>query len=344
MKWPFGKKTEDRSAISFSGNASTDAVSVLEAQAAGSSITAAVAAVEVAAGYWQRGFQTATASAMADVLTPSVLGYIGRNLCMVGQSVLEIDLDDSGLRLLTPDSYEITAVSYHPSDWRYNLKYNVADGECIIHERSADSVVNIRYAADHRRPGYGKGPLQFAGLTRDVLQVLEYAIKHAAIVPTGVLWPMEGGSEESISNTLSNWVKIRGGVMPTELRSGFAIGQDATNAYKPFLLGPNPSPALANLHDAAEKAILGACGVPTSTLGQSDGTLAREAFRQFLAVTLQPVAKVVAQELSIGLETQIDFNFGELAAADVASKARALNSLVQAGLTVEDAKAAVGLQ
>ena len=79
MRWPWGK-TEKRQQ---SGGAYSDAiVSLLQAQAGGASVgePGAIAALEVAAGLWARGFASAELDPVIAAVTPSVMASIGRSL------------------------------------------------------------------------------------------------------------------------------------------------------------------------------------------------------------------------------------------------------------------------
>ena len=77
------------------------------------------------------------------------------------------------------------------------------------------------------------------------------------------------------------------------------------------------------------------------------GTLllgARESYRQFLASTIQPLARLVVEELAVKLDTPtLALDFTELRAADIASRARAFKQLVDAGMDQAKAASVTGL-
>lgn len=341
--WPF--KTEHRaSSIAFTGDATHDIVTAFQQAASGRPI-GAVAAVEVAAGYWQRGFMSASVGGHVSLLTPFVMGQIGRSLLKSGQFVAEIELDsDMQVKLLLPESWEISG-SYRPASLQYKLFYNQADGTKVSRTMLADQVVDIKYAPHPTKAGYGVGPLQLANLTNDALAAIEQHALEKGREPHGIRLPIPSGTSEENANKFVKAVgKTKGGVYATsETTAGWSAGIDQPKDFKPESFGGDILPGFVAMHDAMEKAILGAAGVPTSLLGQSDGTLAREQYRQFLAVTLQPVAKEVARVLSESLAIEVELTFDELAAADIASKARAFGALVNAGMSVDDAKRTAGL-
>ena len=88
---------------------------------------------------------------------------------------------------------------------------------------------------------------------------------------------------------------------------------------------------------------MSALGIPALLWSGRDGAAMRESSRELLHTTLSPVGLILAEELSEKLEHPVTLDFYRLAATDVASRARALGSLVKAGVSLDDAKAAAGL-
>ena len=91
--------------------------------------------------------------------------------------------------------------------------------------------------------------------------------------------------------------------------------------------------------------ILSACGVPPSlAMPNSDGTAQREAWRRFLFSTISPVARIVAAELAVKLDTPaLRFAFDDLYASDLTGRARAYSSMVSAEMDKERAARLAGL-
>ena len=92
-------------------------------------------------------------------------------------------------------------------------------------------------------------------------------------------------------------------------------------------LGIHPPGPLVDLRSAAALDVLAAAGIPP-VLGaaQADATGLREGLRQLYHVTLQPVVRIVAAELSRVLEVDVTLDLSALAAADVQGRARAFRS------------------
>ena len=108
-------------------------------------------------------------------------------------------------------------------------------------------------------------------------------------------------------------------------------------------LGASPGAPLVSLRDGAALAILAACGVPVELVNGGDGTALREAWRRFLHSTVQPLAGVLAVELTRKLDVDVGLSFDGLFASDLSGRARAFQSLVGGGMDVGRAAALAGL-
>ena len=86
-----------------------------------------------------------------------------------------------------------------------------------------------------------------------------------------------------------------------------------------------------------------ACGVPLSLAIDSDGTGQRESYRRLLHSTVVPLAKIVSEELTDKLETDVSLSFDSLFAADLSGRARAFQSLVGGGMDPTKAAGLSGL-
>ena len=113
--------------------------------------------------------------------------------------------------------------------------------------------------------------------------------------------------------------------------------------WKSNRLGASPPDSLGKLRDSVKADIFGVYGIPSSIHGT--GGSARESYRQFLASTIQPLAKLVVEELADKLATPtLALDFKELRAADIAGRARAYGVLISAGMPAAEAAEATGLE
>ena len=86
-----------------------------------------------------------------------------------------------------------------------------------------------------------------------------------------------------------------------------------------------------------------ACGLSADLFLPGDGSGKRESYRQALFSVLLPLRRLVAAELSYKLGVDVRFDWAEMKATDIASRARALQSLVGSGMPLEKAMAISGL-
>ena len=115
---------------------------------------------------------------------------------------------------------------------------------------------------------------------------------------------------ESVSTGLEQSLRNLGGqvaLVPTMTQEwqGTGAGITSQHDWQPKLLGMNPPQAQVVLRSDVGMSILNARGVPSELVERGEGTGAREAWRRFLHGSVDPVAKLVAAELSEKLETDV---------------------------------------
>ena len=108
-------------------------------------------------------------------------------------------------------------------------------------------------------------------------------------------------------------------------------------------LGPEPPEALATVRRDTFEAVLAATGTPPSLFTDADGTAQREAFRRYLTLTVAPLGRLLAAELTAKLETPVSLDFASLYAHDLVGRASAFQRLVSSGLELQEALAISGL-
>ena len=176
--------------------------------------------------------------------------------------------------------------------------------------------------------------------------------------PRGALIPVPEGpqdvtdSEENTTelDVLTGKVAaLDGGLLMMEATTrgwgdeGAGTGQRAAD-LAPRRVGANPPASTVSLRSEAAVAVLAACGVPPSIIEGSDASGQREGLRRFLHGSVSPLGELVAVELRRKLERpDLALGFRRLYAADLQGRARAVQSLTNAGLKVEDARQVAGL-
>lgn len=89
--------------------------------------------------------------------------------------------------------------------------------------------------------------------------------------------------------------------------------------------------------------VLAAWGVPPGLFLEVDGTAQREFYRRFFSLTVEPLASMLAVELSAKLEAEIKLRFSGRFAADLAGRPRAFQSMVGSGMDLAKAAGWAGL-
>ena len=139
MKWPFFR-TEKRES-----NFTDVVVAAILAGAKGDIVTGLTAGVETAAGFWGRGFSSASIEPdgiVADALAPH-LGLIGRQLVTAGEIVFEIVVD-GGFSLRPAHTVSVFGGT-DPESWTYQLTL-AGPSESITRTLPAGRVLHLTYS------------------------------------------------------------------------------------------------------------------------------------------------------------------------------------------------------
>ena len=183
-------------------------------------------------------------------------------------------------------------------------------------------------ATQRVNPGAGIGPLQWASATGSLVGHVEAALRDEASGPRGSIVPLPEGAKAE-AGLKAGFAALRGGLALPQSTAGGAgdRAQSPQRDWRVERLGANPPSALIALRQAVEVSTLSACGVPPAlAIGVTDGTAMREAYRQFLHLTVKPLGRIVAATLTDVLDTPVSLTFDDLSAADVQSKGAVLAS------------------
>ena len=339
--WPFGKFEHRESA--------TDAiVSALISQAGGSSVppsVEALGAVEAASGLWSRAFASATVepqTAATIALTPSVMApAIGRGLAVRGEVVFEVEVN--GAVILTQAASWKVAGGTRPETWRYAVELPLPSGKVSKRTLPAESVLHLRYATRPSKPWAGISPLGMADETRALATWIERRLAEETSTATSYVLPLpEGGNVDKLKADIKSGRGRLHIVDTTSTGWGDGTASAPQRDWKSNRLGADPPDSLGKLRSDVKADIFGVFGIPSSIHGT--GGSARESYRQFLSSTIQPLARLVIEELADKLDTPtLALDFTELRAADIAGRARAYGVLINAGMPAAKAAAATGL-
>lgn len=347
---PFRRETRSGDG-SGSGSYNDAVVSWIVSQAQGNvlALPGATAAAEMASGIACRAFMLAdvegTTQLVKDALTSDVRGMIARSMCRHGQALFRIRVAGGRIMLDAADSVTVSG-SYDRDSWTYLVSLP-GPSETVSFNLSASQVLHCRYAADQGQPWRGVGPLQSASLAARLAAGLAGMLADESSGPRGYLLPIPktDGDADEVEGLKSDLSKLAGRLhlveSMAEMWDGTGKGPAGYDVKRIGAMIPAP---LIQLQELASKEILAAYGVSPALFGASDGTSAREAWRQCLHSFLMPLARGVEDELREKLDApELRLDFSALSASDISGRARAFGSMVQAGMDPGKAAALTGL-
>ena len=341
MRFPWQPKLETRS------GGYTDALLALlirEADGGSGADNKTTAAVEAASGQIGRAFAAAEvvtdSPTVAAALTPGFLEMVGREFIRSGDVVFYLDITD-GLTLIPATSHYVMGGPI-PSMWTYDLSCAGPTKTYDYHNVPAASVLHFRYGSTPAQSWLGAGPITIAALSGRLSAETIRALGDELAGPVGRLIgiPVDG-DDPTVASLKADITKANGRMAFMETgdwqneNGGVVTGE--THRF-----GAEPGAPLVSLIDAASREIWAACGLSPAIWGSGDAAATREAWRLALFATLMPLGKKAAAELTLKLGT-VDLEWMELKASDLQGRARSLQSMTNAGATLESAAMEAGL-
>ena len=327
-------------------------IQLIQAQASGASaLPGATAALEAASGFVGRAFASAdVTSTLAGALDPHTLSMIGRSLIRNGEylAVIRMGLTDNTPRLAPAATWNVLG-GENPASWVYRVTLAGPSQQSTL-ELPADGVVHIRYSSDPSVPARGVGPLQAARLAGRLSAEVSKALSDEFSGPRGQLLPLPNidGNDPAIASLKGDIRGLSGGLAFVESQSGgFGTDQTAGSSRQSGWDVKRVGAAVpAGSIEAARLAfaeVLAACGLSVALWTDSQGTAAREAYRQALHSVLAPLGRLASSELTAKMGTDVELDWSELRAGDISGRARAFQSLVGGGMSVSSAASLSGL-
>ena len=346
MKWPWSKPETRESSYTDS------LVANILSQASGEILAkpAATGALEASASIVARCFAAADVQGpdqFVAALGPSTLSMIGRALIRQGEILFAIEAANGSVSLLPAASWDVTGDAA-PASWAYRLTCSAPSNLVTLEPVPASGMVHIRLQADPEQPWRGVSPLASAALAGRLSAETAMALADEASGPRGQLLPTPvDGGDPTIAALKSDIRSLRGKLALVEsTSSGWAAdgaAQRPRGDWEARRIGAAPPAPLVALADLASREVFAACGIPLSVVTVAEGTGQREGFRRLLHSTIGPMARIVESELSTKFEADIRLGFDSLFAADLSGRARAFQSLVNAGMATDKAAALAGL-
>ena len=352
MRWPWQEKKEKRESVPF-----TDAiVATLAAQAGGTEAgdVSGHWALECAAGLYARAFAGATIEAderIKAAVGPRVRALIGRDLIRRGESLHLLSIQGGAVMLTPCGSWDVRGGPDRAS-WFYRVDTFGPSGNTTNFVPGA-SVVHAQFSHDASRPWHGVSPLGYARQTGALAANLELRLTEetGASVGSFIPIPQDGGPDDDPDHDPQAALKadIRAGkgrhLLVETTSAGFGEGRQAAPArdWVANRFGGNPPATLRDLRGDVAQSILAACGIPVDLALASTAQGARESFRRFTLLSCEPLAALVATELSEKLDAPVSFNFDDSFSHDLSGRAISFQRMTAAGMPSDKAAALSGL-
>lgn len=257
-------------------------------------------------------------------------------------SLIEVDGDGLHFRRAAR-----ATVRGNPRAYTYDLSI-VGQGDRTLELRNVSEAQVFRVRYSERGGVFQVNP----ELARARARLLR-ALGDESGTPTGQVLAIASREERKTKDTKKGIAErlksLRGGLATFLSPPSGSGGAPGSSVFQPkpwsaTRLGAEPPAALVELAAQLDRELGAALGVNSVLLGTQTGTAAaiREAMRVFIATSLEPLARAVEAEARRKLLAEVKISFPTLVASDVASRARAFRSLVEADMDPERAERIVG--
>lgn len=284
---------------------------------------------------WEGGLSLADVDG-TDLLTPFHLALAGRSLALRGEAVFAIR--ETGL--VPCSDWDLTTRYSTPTAYRVGIAdTGGGKSETLL----ASEVLHLRIGADMSLPYTGQSPLRRAPLTAGLLQALETALSEVytdAPLGSSVI-PMPEQPDVDMTDLARGFRGFRGKMLVRESVNVTAAGGPAPQTdLNPHNVSPDISKAMTKESlAAARSSIEMVFGVlPGLSNPSTTGPMVREAQRHLAQWTLQPIARMIAQEATTKLGSAVTLDcIMPLQAFDAGGRARAFGAMVQAMVAAKEA-------
>ena len=356
MRWPW-----QRPAVEHRSSFTDQVVTAILASARGGGVRPALAtaALESCATLYASAFAACAVSGPASVtraLTADWRANVASELVRRGQCVYIIGADPvDGLTLRVASSFDVYGSADPP--WTYRVE-RAGPSSTTWQTYGSGELLHLRWSTDTARPWAGISPLSRASDTGSLAGWLEKRLSEEASGPVGSFLPVaryepapdadlaDPDADDPLAALRRDIGGARGQVLAVETQMAGA-DSPASAPRKDFQVarfGANPPQGLIELRDKVASDIAGACGVPRGLLDSSTGgQAAREAWRQFIATSVDGLARRLESQLVEQLGVQIRIDSTPLAGRDLAARAAAFLRLQKGGVPIADARAAAGI-
>lgn len=278
-------------------------------------------------------------------LPPSFLSHMVRELVVKGESVWIIEKD---MKLTPVSTHEVRGSSAAPESWTYACEV-ATPNETIKRQIPRAGLLHFMWAVDSSKPWRGLSPLDLArsiGKLAAKSEVsLEYDHNSAAFYLCPIFIDEREAEKNYDSEIVENIDKSRGNTDVLALTHQSQWRDDTRmKDLRNVRFGPEPNQTSLLAAKWADVEICQVCGIPSSLITDSaDAGSRREGFRFFIDTQLRPLTRRIEAELSEGLATPVSIDLTDIQRGDIVGRARAMQSMTKAGMSVEDAARISGI-
>ena len=291
--------------------------------------------VQACVSLWEGGMALADVDG-TDLLTRAHLAMTARALALRGEAVFLIRDD----RLVPCSDWDLRTRDGRPT--AYRLSISEAGGGRSETALAAE-VLHFRAGADVAAPWAGTAPLKRAQITAGLLHALETALSEIyEQSPLGTqIVPFPETTATDLTKLGREFRGKRGAILLREsVQVAAAGGPSPAQDWRPNDLTPDLERAMTGESLAAARgSIMAVFGVlPALTNPAATGPSVREAQRHLAQWALQPLVKLMAEEMSVKLLQPVGIDVVRpLQAFDAGGRARAFGAMVQALTAAKEA-------
>ena len=292
------------------------------------------ATVQSCVSLWEGALSAADVEG-TDLLDRRTMALCARSLALRGEAVFLIRD-----RLVPCSDWDLSTLNGEPRAYRVSVS---EAGGGRTETALAAEVVHIRIGSDPVAPWHGTPPLQRASLTANMLHEIEGALRDTfrdAPIGSQVL-PLPDSSPDDMQ---AMRMAIRGRHGSTLIVEGASQAAAAGQYVQQGQRREDLTPALERAQtvqtlEAARAAVSQAFGIlPAVHHHQTTGPLIREAQRHLVQWTLEPIAKLMAEEVTAKLGGAVSIDVETpLQAYDTGGRARAMSAIIKAMAEAQEA-------
>ena len=279
------------------------------------------------------------------IIRKDLLANLVRTVLTTGEAVAVIEVINDQIVLVEAGNFSVDGNTTDRNKWIYQCYIPMPTAHKTI-RTSGNGVIHLKYSTESSANFQGLSPLYQAQNTAGLLYSLDKKMDEEAQTSTGQIlsFTMDSTEPDNLKNYQEHYQflqKLKGGVFVERQNRERGSKQSFVGRTR---LGPEFSNSSIELRDRLEANIASSFGVPIELIiADGEGTATREAFRRFILTTVQPLAIRAAEEFSDKLEDNIEFKFERLRSADLQGIGRAVKSLVNSGIALDQALEMSGL-